>query len=83
MSNNDMVMVPRELLEQVTCIDEFSRHEARKAIVEILSLPAQQHQGEPVAEFGHDCIFNLRKQPNGERWPVGTKLYTHADPAEK
>lgn len=43
--------------------------------------PAQQvERQEPVAEFGRDSIFNLRKQPNGERWPVGTKLYVAAQP---
>lgn len=45
----EYVMVPRELLEQATCIDEFSRHEARKAIGEILAQPVKQHQGQPVA----------------------------------
>lgn len=30
---------------------------------------------EPVAEFADSFIFNLRKQSNGDRWPVGTKLY--------
>jgi len=29
----------------------------------------------PVAEIREDCIINLRKQPDGSRWPVGTKLY--------
>lgn len=31
---------------------------------------------EPVAEFAEEFIFCLRKQPDGERWPAGTKLYT-------
>lgn len=44
---------------------------------------ASAMQPEPVAEFGRDCIFNLRKQPNGERWPVGTKLYVAAQSARK
>jgi hypothetical protein len=38
---------------------------------ELVAIRAQ----EPVAQFAEDSIFNLRKQPNGERWPVGTKLY--------
>jgi hypothetical protein len=29
----------------------------------------------PVAEVQHDCIIVLRHQSNGDRWPVGTKLY--------
>lgn len=31
--------------------------------------------GEPVAQIAEDFVFLLRKQPNGERWPVNTKLY--------
>lgn len=38
-------------------------------------------KSEPVAQFADDFIFNLRKQPNGERWPVDTLLYT-APPAQ-
>ena len=38
-----------------------------------VSQPAQQ---EPVAEVGRTSVFLLRSQPNGERWPEGTKLYT-------
>jgi len=30
---------------------------------------------EPVAEVAENFVFMLRKQPNGDRWPVGTKLY--------
>ncbi|WP_137971974.1 hypothetical protein [Pseudomonas sp. F(2018)] len=47
---------------------------------ELAALKAQQAEQKPVAEFGSDCIFNLRKQPSGERWPVGTKLYTAPTP---
>ncbi len=32
----------------------------------------------PIAEVAEDCVFLLRKQPNGERWPAGTKLYARA-----
>lgn len=31
---------------------------------------------EPMAEVGSDGVFFLRKQPNGQPWPRGTKLYT-------
>lgn len=45
-------------------------------------LAARQPAGqEPVAQVAEDFIFLLRKQPNGERWPVGTKLYA-APPAQ-
>ena len=35
-------------------------------------------QQEPMAEVGSDGVFFLRKQPNGEAWPRGTKLYAAA-----
>jgi len=40
---------------------------------------------EPVAQVAEDFVFLLRKQPNGERWPVGTQLYAGpvtAEPAQ-
>jgi len=40
---------------------------------------------EPVAQVAEDFVFLLRKQPNGERWPVGTQLYAgpvNAEPAQ-
>lgn len=38
---------------------------------------------EPVAQVAEDFIFFLRKQPNGDRWPVGTKLYADAVAAQQ
>lgn len=32
-------------------------------------------QQTPMAEVGENWVFFLRKQDNGTRWPVGTKLY--------
>lgn len=49
-----------------------------KASAALTAAPVQVQ--EPVAEFGHDSIFVLRKQANGERFPKGTKLY--AAPAQ-
>lgn len=36
----------------------------------------------PVAEFTDSFIFIIRHQPNGKKWPAGTKLYAAAQPVE-
>jgi hypothetical protein len=48
----------------------------------LYTTPQRPADAEPVAEFGDTFIFNLRKQPNGERWPIGTKLYVHPAAAQ-
>ena len=48
----------------------------------ILALPLPEVKQEPVAEVADDFIFTLRKQPDGSRWPVGTKLYVVSPDAE-
>lgn len=54
---------------------ELRRRDA--AAADILRWDAEK----PIAELAESFIYFLRKQPNGERWPVGTKLYTAAQPA--
>lgn len=68
-----MDMVRQELIEAgVIGADVAPMFIANAVLAKLAaSAPAQ----EPVAEFGHDSIFILRKQANGERFPKGTKLY--------
>lgn len=35
----------------------------------------------PMAEVAENFIFFLRKQSDGSRWPVGTKLYAELPPS--
>lgn len=68
-----------QLEEAETLISQTS-HGAAERIADLerqlaeASAPAVEQQ--PVAQVAEDCVFLLRKQPNGDRWPVGTKLYT-------
>jgi hypothetical protein len=50
-------------------------------LVATTSPDVRAQNAEAVAQFADDFIFCLRKQPNGERWPVGTKLYVHHETA--
>lgn len=36
---------------------------------------ARATRTQPIAEVAEDFVFMLRNQDNGDRWPVGTKLY--------
>lgn len=57
---------------------DWMREESeREAFAQAAPAPAD----EAIAEFGRDSIFIIQNQPNGERWPEGTKLYTRAAPA--
>lgn len=38
----------------------------------------QKHRG-PMAQVAENFVFFLRKQEDGSRWPVGTKLYADSD----
>jgi len=55
-------------------------HDYARAAVAAAKVPTDEPQ-RPMAEVAADFIFFLRKQPNGESWPVGTKLY--AAPVEQ
>lgn len=35
-------------------------------------------QHTPMAQVSEDAVFFLRKQADGSRWPVGTKLYAES-----
>ena len=37
------------------------------------------HTPGPMAQVAEDFVFFLRKQADGSRWPVGTKLYADSD----
>lgn len=83
MSKNDMVMVPRELVEKamLACFEAgfgIPHDELRDAL-------SQQHQGEPVAWRVGSQIFQqehlAKMHSGGVRKPV-EPLYTHADPGE-
>ncbi|MES2530438.1 MAG: hypothetical protein V4636_05345 [Pseudomonadota bacterium] len=66
------------------CMDDpdWNWAAARKECAEkIESALTKAEAVEPVAEVSDSFIFFLRKQPDGTRWPVGTKLYAHATPA--
>jgi hypothetical protein len=65
-------IVPRPLF---SCNEDGSYQEVMVRGFWSLWLAARATPAQPVAQFGEDAIFMLRKQPNGERWPVGTKLY--------
>lgn len=41
---------------------------------------AEVSEVRPVAEVAESHVYLLCKQPNGERWPVGTKLYAAPQP---
>lgn len=101
MSNNPMVSVPRELVEfavgfkrngRKNLTDQRSDQDnAQDKLRALLERPAEQHQGEPVAEveigFNRfndtgEGLFVKWLLPDGAPLPQGTKLYTHADPAE-
>jgi len=67
--------------------DELERHD----LLSIIQAMAEQHQGEPVAEveigFNRfndtgEGLFVKWLLPDGAPLPAGTKLYTHAGPAE-
>ena len=87
MSKNDMVMVPRELLERCRqfTLDIKSPVCLRLDLDTALNKPAEQHQGEPVAWVidtpeGRDADYYPGK--GLDTLEPGTKLYTHADPGE-
>lgn len=93
MSNNQMIGVPRELVEfavgfkrngHKNLTDQRSDQDnAQDKLSVLLSQPAEQHQGELVGEvvaFGeglHEIAWSAGRMPK-----LGAKLYTHADPAE-
>ncbi|WP_188036226.1 hypothetical protein [Pseudomonas sp. EZ-C24] len=80
MSNNQMVLAPRELLERLdlgknTAVDMAALPELR----ELLAKPAEQHQGVPVAvvDEADDGLFvELIYGDNGNPLRRGDKLYT-------
>lgn len=89
MSKNDVLMVPRRLLERCKqfTFDIRSPQILRSDIDAVLNKPVEQHQGEPVA-----WIF--RELPDAplqvtDRWDVAkhlpfdvTSVYPHADPVD-
>lgn len=93
MSNNQMVSVPRELVEfavgfkrngHKNLTDQRSDQDnAQDKLRVLLSQPAEQPRGEPVGEvvaFGeglHEIAWAAGRMPK-----LGAKLYTHAGPAE-
>ncbi|WP_338636963.1 hypothetical protein V6L80_00760 [Erwinia persicina] len=57
--------------------EELARRDAAAGEADIVRQEAEK----PIAEVAESFIYFLRKKPNGDRWPVGTKLYTAAPPA--
>lgn len=70
-----MDMVRQELIEAGVIGADVAPMFIANAVLAKLAASAPALAQEPVAEFGHDSIFILRKQANGERFPKGTKLY--------
>lgn len=72
--NNHHISVPKADL--ILAMDEL-RLSGRDYYADLLkkALFSAPVSAEPVAQVAEDFIFFLRKQPNGERWPVDTKLY--------
>lgn len=72
--NNHHISVPKADL--ILAMDEL-RLSGRDYSADLLkkALFSAPVSAEPVAQVAEDFIFFLRKQPNGERWPVDTKLY--------
>lgn len=61
--------------------EDIARRDAAAAAAAAASDILRWDAEKPIAEVAESFIYFLRKQPNGERWPVGTKLYTAAPPA--
>lgn len=96
-SNTEMVSVPRKLLETIRSFhwsqqdcNDLARAKSRAELIEILTKPAPQHQGEPVAWFTDDHLSDksattwdneTAERWRAKGWPV-SQLYTHADPGE-
>jgi hypothetical protein len=91
MSKNDMVMVPRELLERAA---SSAGYEERDELRAILDKSAEQHHGEPVALPQHNLVVvdaPIKSDPHGfvDGWNACVAqlaklgpLYTSADPGD-
>ncbi|WP_313429078.1 hypothetical protein [Pseudomonas sp.] len=67
-SNTEMVSVPRKLLETIRSFhwsqqdcNDLARAKSRAELIEILTKPAPQHQGEPVGALLIDEYFDNRE----------------------